>query len=649
MRIFIVVLFFVHIFTTFEIPDAWNLKFLRNLDDFLFPISCCVRISNDDLKFFTQFLLDNHVANGIHWGMPFSSSPEQIQILADAPGMKALVMWAQNGNLSSPTDVEKQNFAILDKADMYWGVHVGEWGAGVYTCQNHTICDRGIYGLYRCCGYWPSAGPTSEKDVSVDRASSILNLANPDQAMHSKDRTRPPTAFDPSPPYFPETRQEAHDQIKSEVQARWANPGKAWGGYISFNGYSHYSQYAARWGFECAGIEVAENIWYIQTKMMFARSGSRANDVPFCVDVSPWFGPGMIRSHNESTFEAGHSHSFLYRVWALSWFSGAAEAFAEADGAYFTSEINTTNSVPYSEQNITLTPVGEMASKMYDVFFNHDRGVSFTPLAIVVDYYLGYGGSTRAPFGQQQWGYFKATPEEFALYEFFETQLLKLENPYKPSTVFPNNQEQIQLRATPFGDITDVHLSDVNATVLGSYPVLALAAQIDFDRFGFLDSLIDAANDDKNNLEKILIPRYMVDDVSTADMAKLNKSGIVEITEPWINPQTNRESFISNTRLAEIRDMYLPLELSSTIPVQYAVNKNSKGWVVYIANNLGILKEPLGPPSVNDYYTAEVTITPKEDKMEANQSLEWLSGKPIDGPPFKLTLLPGEFVFLEIL
>eukprot|EP00493_Phyllostaurus_siculus_P024865 UN25207 len=89
-----------------------------------------------------------------------------------------------------------------------------------------------------------------------------------------------------------------------------------------------------------------------------------------------------------------------------------------------------------------------MAQKMMHIFKTHDRGVAYTPLSLVVDYYIGYAGSTQAPFHSQHWGHFKSTPEEFALYEFFETQLLRLEHPYKKSEIFPNTQEQLQLRAT---------------------------------------------------------------------------------------------------------------------------------------------------------------------------------------------------------
>ena len=92
----------------------------------------------------------------------------------------------------------------------------------------------------------------------------------------------------------------------------------------------------------------------------------------------------------------------------------------------------------------------------------------------------------------------------------------------------------------------------------------------------------------------------------------------------------------------------MPFEVSSTFPVQYSINKNAKGWVVYIANNLGILKEPHGPPTVDDFYTTDVTITPKAT-INVTGANEWFSGKVMSKPPYKLTLAPGEFAFLELL
>ena len=92
----------------------------------------------------------------------------------------------------------------------------------------------------------------------------------------------------------------------------------------------------------------------------------------------------------------------------------------------------------------------------------------------------------------------------------------------------------------------------------------------------------------------------------------------------------------------------MPVKVSSTFPIQYSINKNANGWVVYIANNLGILKEPHKAPTVDHSYTTDVTITPKATTIVTGAK-EWLSGKVMSKPPYKLTLAPGEFAFLEVL
>jgi len=608
--LFLFCLFFIA--QPFDIPQAWQLRFLPNLDVFLFPVSGVGQSQNvDDLTFYTKFMLENNIGNGFHIGVPWTASIDHFKMLANTPGFKSNIVWSIPKTPVKDLDA-KQN--LLKEANIHFGVHYGEWG-NCFTCQDRSNCDWDIFGLYRCCDRYPPPFNT--------------------------------TSCTPVAPYQPDTRPEAHDIIRGWVQKNLTIPFQPYGGLINFNGNSHYNSYAARWGVSCAGIEIGANVMDTQTKVMIARSATRSTGVPFCVDMSPWFGPKETSAINETTYHYGHSHSFIYRVWAYAWFVGAAEIMPEASAGMYTWGQPPSNK-PWRERNFTLTDIGKMASKMLTIFQKHDRGISYTPMAIVMDYYLGYGGSLRAPPRQQQWGIFQPTTEEFALYEFFETQLLQLDNPYqrRPDT-FTANQESLQLRGTPLGDLSDAILSDVNATILGGYPVVVLVGQIELNRFDFLNSLIEAADTD-NNLEKILIPSYLAEEISEDSLEKMNKTGIVEILQPWLNPKTNGTSFISNQRLQQIYDKYIPFKISSSIPVQYSINKNSRGWVIFFSNNAGILKLPLEPPTVDESFTVSIQITPREDFIKISHAIEWLTQKPLDGNPFKLALCPGEFAFVEL-
>lgn len=96
-------------------------------------------------------------------------------------------------------------------------------------------------------------------------------------------------------------RQEAYDRVKAYFTGRHRD---LLGRTISVTGHSHYEAYAAEWGARCVGLELGENIGFTQSKLAFARGASRRWNVPWSVQVSPWF-HGACTTHGPLVSQPG--------------------------------------------------------------------------------------------------------------------------------------------------------------------------------------------------------------------------------------------------------------------------------------------------------------------------------------------------------
>ena len=95
----------------------------------------------------------------------------------------------------------------------------------------------------------------------------------------------------------------------------------------------------------------------------------------------------------------------------------------------------------------------------------HDRGVPFTPVAIVLDHLAGYNGYMDKP-----WGILEPTAGDRQVRDLFDFQLFPGSDHihHKPD---PENPESSYLRPTPYGEIFDVQLTNASTEMLSSYPV----------------------------------------------------------------------------------------------------------------------------------------------------------------------------------
>ncbi len=427
----------------------------------------------------------------------------------------------------------------------------------------------------------------------------------------------------------PATRRECYEVVKDYFMSRKHD---LLDRVISVTGHSHYEAYVGEWGARCIGLEVGENIAFTQSKLAFARGASRQWRTPWSVQVSPWFsgacttsGPLRTEGHDARGLDAGHSLSFYERMWLHGWFAGAAMVTPENSIAIFFEK-------PEAPWN--LTSHGRKAAEVFQFMQGHDRGIPYTPVAVVLDHLAGYNAYMDKP-----WGILDPTPGDREIRDLFDHQLFPGSDHIhaKPDPMKP---EVSYLRPTPFGEIFDVLLTSVPPGVLPTYPVILLAGDIEFDR-AFLGELENALR----HGSRLLMSARQRESLG-ADFARLAAEGEVEVLESWTNPATARPTAISNDRLGRLVKELLPFEVAGDA-IQYEINRTPNGWVVELVNNRGVVKKPSQPATTDSTATARIRLQPKVSVRSVN---EWRSGrKQLRGEPIEIEVGPGAVEFVEFL
>ena len=426
----------------------------------------------------------------------------------------------------------------------------------------------------------------------------------------------------------PSSRIECYQVLKDYFTSRSRD---LLGRVISVTGHSHYEAYAGEWGARCLGLEVGENIAFTQSKFAFARGASRQWRVPWSVQVSPWFsgacttsGPLRRESGGARGLDAGHSLSLYERMWLHAWFAGAAMVTPENSIAIFFEQA----AAPWS-----LTEHGRKAAEVFRFMRTHERGVPFTPVAILLDHLAGYNAYMDKP-----WGILEPTVGDRQVRDLFDYQLFPGSDHihHRPDA---NNPESTYLRPTPYGEMFDVQLTSASAEMLSSYPVILLAGDIEFD-----EELIA-------KLERALAKGSAVlfapahKQTLGSRFARLTARPGAEVLQPWVNPATGRSAAISEARLQRLTREVLPVEVSSD-PIQYEVNRTPTGWVIELINNTGVAKKPDQPATTDPAAIARVVIKPR---IKCAAAREWRSNRafpPLD--QFQLDVGPGQSVFVEL-
>ena len=602
---------------------------------------------------------------------------------------------------------EKAVLRRLDAAGIYNSFGIGEWGSTF-----HCLTPAEDPGADRGCGAWEhgwlhprdDCGPSGYYKSSMDCSDST---ANPNINCSLVNRTvlalgRNPRTKAEAYSYI----REAYTRAASAAHAGYDGPG---GGTHSTPGYSYFTHEPAKWGAKLTGFEVAENIENSQTHVAFARKthnlsgiwaaffprvsamvvrtggGSRQRGVPWHAQVSPWHGAsetstcpgGAAVCHLGGTCQgrdAGHSLSFLRRMFIYHWLAGSALNTAECCSCYgFESEQG--NPWP-TRNNVTVwadtparwaRPNGEMLRDTFRLYAQHDRGSPHAPLAIVIDAHAGYGGSICSPRNRQQWGTFVHTAETQSVYDLLTLQLLSC----APDCQYPHinanltRGETMQLRSTPFGEIADVLQSDAPASVLAMYPAVLLAGEIEWtsrrdEGEDLATALGDAARLPGSKLRTVLMRRFHQAELGPAAVAALETalskcegSCAVEVLEEWVNPETKRTAAISNARLATLAaELNLVNVTAEPFGIQWLTNTLTDGDVlVYVANNRGVAKPPCSAAVLDPNRTTVATVTPTTFAYSGVKELLGLGVRFTHGSggaaAVRLTLGPGDAALLR--
>jgi hypothetical protein len=483
--------------------------------------------------------------------------------------------------------------AAMDNAGLFTAVQLGEWGYYFHNLSPNEPWWREVYG--------------KEFDA-------FKHLMKP-PGLAGYDRR-------------PASRRECYEVLKDYFTSRRRD---LLGRVISVTGHSHYEAYAGEWGARCIGLEVGENIAFTQSKFAFARGASRQWQLPWSVQVSPWFsgacttsGPLRKEGGGARGLDAGHSLSFYERMWLHAWFAGAAMVTPENSIAIFFEKA----AAPW-----TLTAHGRKAAEVFQFMRAHDRGVPFTPVAIVLDHLAGYNGYMDRP-----WGILEPTAGDRQVRDLFDHQLFPGSDHihHRPD---PANPESSYLRPTPFGEMFDVQLTSASADMLSSYPVILLAGDIEFD--DELAAKLERALARGSTL--LLSPAHQ--EALGARFARLARRPGLEVLQPWTNPATSRPAAISEARLQRLAREILPIEVSGDA-IEYQVNRTTNGWVIELVNNTGVAKKPDQPATTDPNAIAIVVLKPRTPCVSAR---EWRSSRSYPQPgQVRLEVGPGQSVFVEL-
>ena len=490
---------------------------------------------------------------------------------------------------------EASAWEAMDREDRFTAVQLGEWGYYFHRLSHNEKWWRDVYG------------------AEFDAFKHLMKPAG----LNGFDQ-------------MPSGKRECYEAVERYFKHRCRD---LLDRVISVNGHSHYEAYAGEWGARCIGLELGENIAFTQSKLAFARGASRQWQKPWSVQVSPWFAgacttSGPLRSEGGMArgLDAGHSLSFYERLWLHSWFAGAAMVTPENSISIFFEQA----AAPW-----TLTSHGRKAAEVFQFMQEHQRGVPFTPVAILLDHLAGYNGYMDKP-----WGILEPTPGDRQLRDLFDSQLFPgADHIHAP----PNrdNPEAAYLRPTPYGEMFDVQLTGASAEMLASYQVLLLAGDIEFDDA----TLAKLRHSVEQGCTLLVSPAHREAlGARFVELTSISGGGRVEVLEPWTNPATGRPAAIATPRLEKLSRDLLPVEVTGDA-IQYQVNRTASGWVIELINNAGIAKKPNEPATVDPAAVAHITLKPRGGYREAR---EWRSNSTFpSGPSLAIDIAPGQSAFVE--
>jgi len=513
---------------------------------------------------------------------------------------------------------------------------------------------------------------------------------------------------------LPLDRQDMYELICASFR-RWATALK---GHInSMNGYGFLFHIGAEQGEDFVGTEIGENIPAAQVAYAFSRGAARQFELPWYCQTSQWYagtvpsGSGEVRqnlfppaeqawapygapkgwlddtnvpgghagihswwhgipkalrrkfrvAHDypgmTSGPDCGHSVSMLFRLWATSWFAGAAITNLEAASGYVFKS-------PYGESKLTndaeLSEYGLAAQKLFALMEEHTEGVAYTPFAVLVGKYHG-----QMTFWDKPWRMFEPTEGDEMTVNFFDQA-------FSGQSTGPGREESY-LCPSPYGDSFDVFVNRADLRALSGYPVVIAVGDVPWSEADvhFLRRYVKAGGTlvlneihiDENWDRSFLGLRengFTPGDDATVVLAakdgrpllirrNFGRGGRVFIAARRCDPDGDTPAAVPDALLDRLADEYLPVRVDG--PAEFLIRRTLEGWAVMLVNNNGFHKEPTQPPVIDTDAPRRFVLswTGKADKIQ-----EWTTGDTLtptasgERHELALDIAPGELKIVHL-
>lgn len=461
------------------------------------------------------------------------------------------------------------------------------------------------------------------------------------------------------------------------VDASFGDPALA----IPISGSGNINHLAAYWGSKLICLETSRHNTRWQGQMMFTRGAARQFNIPW-----GWYVAGFLSGYSStgkrvtdsspSRYPGGISLSAIRRGFYMTWLSGAN--IMQSEIALWTNFDQVLKGAPFQ-----ITKAGEEYKKMYDFIQKHpDRGVPYTPVALLVNYDRGSNRLGGKPFWKFPFTHADSMLDAFCYYI--------LDRGFNDGTLGRKGLEYV-MGHSPYGDIFDAITPDFKdqssfkkilpsykaAVLLGEYPDNPALSKIltQFVRNGgtllinvkhlsksFPASLCGIALTGKKvssgdfTVEKVQIKNAAVVERDEQGnpiltIASLGKGKILTSLQHYMTNYQKAKPFRRNQPLI---DKVLRRFAAETLPVkvegdiQYGINKNQKGWRIYLINNKGVIKftDKEEQHDLKHIKTVKISFP----KIKVKKITELFSGKKLELEKGLLTLqiMPGDIKILEI-
>lgn len=445
----------------------------------------------------------------------------------------------------------------------------------------------------------------------------------------------------------PATRKDALDIVFDFLKSETEGKDHPWHADESFMSYQHY---AADFGFDYVGCELGATVAGSNMRVAFTRGAAKqynkalgsGNVQGWYVDFSPWHLLGMVNyTDNDKMYvvedgfhdnvvsnaDSGQSTSAMRRHMYMAYMAGAT-ALINQGGA-------TTAFLPETDDdgNYLLSPHGKVYQEFYEFTQrNADRGDTYIPFGIVLDYYHGL------PYGD--WKALKVfevfQPEDGDRMTQDLIQLL-----WPDGYPLDTDSDEAQLVSSPYGESFDFLLQNAEQQVLNSYPALILSGNLslsDEEVARYTAYVEQGGTLVLNKAFLSFFPAY--DTHSDADNYTVAVGeGRVMVYGPAYSVEALDD--ILRTLVAE----YIPFEIEEG--VQYMVNVKEGSLVLTLINNDGSVKYPTTPVETDPAQTKEITVRYTGDG-DVKEVRDWITGESLEASKEQVFVIgPGDLTVVE--